>query len=92
MRNTRTKEELDVQSMLEFIKQIQLSWWEHLQRTNTTKPVKQVWETKIQKRKKIDGQKRHEIAQSGRYSKTWQEIRKSGANLHTNRKYILDIL
>lgn len=60
IQNVKIREELEIEPTLDFIERRQLSWWGHLIRMNNTRPVKQIWETKIRKRKK-----------RGRPRKTW---------------------
>lgn len=53
IRNDDIREELEIQSIGEFIEQRQMSWWGHLQRMKDSIPVKRIWETKMHgKRKK----------------------------------------
>lgn len=63
IRNQTIREELEVTSVLDIIKEKQLGWWGHLQRLEDNKPVKQVWETKI-----IHKRSR------GRPYKTWDQV------------------
>lgn len=60
LRNTKIRDDLQIQSTLNFIENRQLSWWGHLQRMSNTRPVKQVWQSKAQKGK-----------QRGRPRQTW---------------------
>lgn len=49
--NTQVREDLEVQSVTDFIEQRQLSWWAHLNRMESIRLVKQVWKTtKIHKK------------------------------------------
>ncbi|XP_044760185.1 uncharacterized protein LOC123317645 [Coccinella septempunctata] len=48
----RKQKNLEIEPLQDFIDKRQLSWWGHLNRMNNARPVKQIWEAKIQKRKK----------------------------------------
>lgn len=52
IRNVRIREELEVSAVSDFIEQRQLGWWGHLQRMSDSRPVKRVWEARIQTQKK----------------------------------------
>ena len=62
-RNIDIREDLKIQSTLEFIEARQISWWGHLQRMEETRPVRRVWEAKTQKNKK-----------RGRPRQTWDKV------------------
>lgn len=63
IRNETIQKALEVQPVLKFIEQRQLSWWGHLQRLGEEVPVRRVWETRGQKKKK-----------RGRPRQTWNEV------------------
>ena len=63
IRNDRIREELEINSISDFIEQRQLSWWGHLQRLRDDIPVKRKWETKVQATKR-----------KGRPRETWDKI------------------
>ncbi|XP_072395006.1 uncharacterized protein [Diabrotica undecimpunctata] len=63
IRNVDIRNELKMQSTLEFIEQRQLSWWSHLHRMQDIVPVRRVWEVKILKNKK-----------RGRPRQTWDKV------------------
>lgn len=63
VRSAEIREELEVKPVTEFIEKRQLSWWGHLQRMNTNRVVKQIWEAKT-----TDKRSR------GRPQKTWDNI------------------
>ena len=46
VRNTQIREDLEMISILDFIEQRQLCWWGHMQRMDSDRRVKQVWEAK----------------------------------------------
>src|SRR5699024_3306636 len=62
IRNQKIREDLEVKPTLAYIENRQLSWWGHLQRMNSGRPVKQVWEAKPQRNK-----------QRGRPRQTWDK-------------------
>lgn len=79
MRNIQIRKDLEVQSVTDFIEQRQLSWWGHLNRMESRRPVKQVWEAKIHKKRK-----------RGRPRKTWDKaigevLQKRGSNWNEAR-------
>lgn len=63
VRNTKIREELGVAAITDFIEQRQLGWWGHLQRMSDSRPVKQVWEARVQAEKK-----------RGRPRQTWDKM------------------
>lgn len=63
LKNVKIREELKIQSTLDFIERRQLSWWGHLHRMKNERPVKQIWQAKIKKRRK-----------RGRPRKTWDSV------------------
>ena len=60
IRNEIVRDELDVESILDFIERRQLSWWGHLQRMQDTRQVKEIWEAKQTQK-----------SRRGRPRKTW---------------------
>ena len=84
IRNTDIREELEIESTLEFIERRQLSWWGHLQRMDNKRPVKKIWEAKVQKQKKRgrprktwDGVVNEILLKRGT---TWEEARRTSKN------------
>lgn len=63
IRNTQIREELDMKPVTEFIEQRQLSWWGHIQRMSDDRPVKQVYEARIQTKRR-----------RGRPKQTWNKV------------------
>lgn len=52
IRNTKIRDDLELESTLEFIEKRQLSWWGHLHRMDQRRPVKRIWEAKSQTRRR----------------------------------------
>lgn len=52
IRNTIIREDLKLESTLSYIEKRKLSWWGHLQRMESTRPVKQIWEARIETKRK----------------------------------------
>lgn len=52
IRNESICQDLEIEPLQDFVERRQLSWWGHLNRMNNERPAKQIWEAKIQKRKK----------------------------------------
>lgn len=62
IKNEDIREQLGVQSILKYIEGRQLSWWGHLQRMEDSRPVKRIWESRIEKNRK-----------RGRPRQTWDQ-------------------
>lgn len=62
-RNEKIREELKIESVLEYIEKKQLCWWGHLQRMSNKRQTKKIWEAK-------NAQKRR----PGRPKETWNNI------------------
>lgn len=92
IRNDFIREELEIQSIMEFIEQRQISWWGHLQRMKDTVPVKRIWETKIQgKKMKGRPKKSWESAVKDILQKrgtTWEEAKKLAQNKKEWTKFV----
>lgn len=63
IRNTQIREELGMKPVLQFIEQRQLSWWGHIQRMSADRPVRQIYEARIQTKRR-----------RGRPRQTWNKI------------------
>jgi Reverse transcriptase (RNA-dependent DNA polymerase) len=63
IRNTQIREELNIQPLMQYIEQKQLSWWGHLQRMESTRQVKKIWEAKVNRKRR-----------RGRPRKSWDKI------------------
>lgn len=84
IRNDDIRAELNIKSVQEYIEQRQLGWWGHLQRLNSTVPVKKVWKSRATGRRK-----------RGRPRKTWNEtldkiLRKKGKTWNEAKQIALD--
>lgn len=52
LRNIDIRRDLEIQPTLDFIEQRQLSWWGHLVRMEERRPVRRIWEARIERYKK----------------------------------------
>ena len=92
IRNDDIREELEIQSIGEFIEQRQMSWWGHLQRMKDSIPVKRIWETKMHGKRKKGRPKKswdstvNDILQ--KKGKTWTEAKKLAQNRQEWTKFV----
>lgn len=92
IRNDDIREELEIQSIGEFIEQRQMSWWGHLQRMKDSIPVKRIWETKMHGKRKKGRPKKswdstvNDILQ--KKGKTWTEAKKLAQNRQKWTKFV----
>ncbi|CAG9823911.1 unnamed protein product [Phaedon cochleariae] len=63
IRNVVIREELEIESIEEYIEKKQLAWWGHLQRMKNGTQVKRIWESKAQGKRKV-----------GRPIQTWDNV------------------
>lgn len=93
IRNQQVREELGVtKSVLEFIEQRQLSWWGHLQRLDSKRPVKQIWEAKPDQKRGRGRPKETWDSAVGKIlkkkGKTWQEAKVLAREKKEWRKFV----
>ncbi|XP_045473983.1 uncharacterized protein LOC123680234 [Harmonia axyridis] len=84
LRNEKIREELQVESLEEFIERRQLEWWGHLNRMEEDKLTRRIWEAKEVRKKR-----------RGRPEKSWNEViaailEMKGTNVTTARRVSKD--
>ncbi|XP_045473922.1 uncharacterized protein LOC123680186 [Harmonia axyridis] len=62
-RNEDIRGELGIKSLERFVGERQLGWWGHLHRMEEERPIKQIWEAKVEKK-----------AKRGRPQQTWEDM------------------
>lgn len=92
VRNEQIREELGVQPIMEFIEQRQLSWWGHLQRMNNDRPVKQIYEARLQAKRRRGRPRQTWNGMIGdilqRRGKPWREAAALARDRQAWRKFI----
>ncbi|XP_044755933.1 uncharacterized protein LOC123314691 [Coccinella septempunctata] len=92
IRNEKIGEDVEIEPLMEFIEKRQLSWWEHQHRMNNERPVKKIWESKVQGKKRRGRPERtwdktlNEIIT--RRGKTWREAKNMAMNKKTWSRFV----
>ncbi|CAH1986028.1 unnamed protein product [Acanthoscelides obtectus] len=84
IRKETIRTELETESILEHIETKQLRWWGHLQRMGDNIPVKQIWESKVPRKRR-----------RGRPQRTWENtieqiLMKRGTDCREAKKLALN--
>ena len=87
--NVKIREELQIESVAQFIERRRLSWWGHINRMKECRQVRQVWEARIQKTRKRGRPRetRNKAIEKILISKeiTWNEAKKLTQNKEWNK-------
>ena len=96
IRNEDVRTELQIQSVLEFIENKQLSWWGHLQRMTDTRPAKEIWGARVQSKKGRGRPKEtwNKVVEKilRKRGKTWTEAKRLSRNRKEWRQFVHNIL